>query len=114
MVRDTLIDFFRDLSHARGDFLVHDDGFRVRRYTYEQVGAAARGFSARLSAAGVRKGDNVVVWSENRPEWIVAFWGCLLAGVVVVPIDYRASPDFLVGFARIMYGPNPPRLFFSR
>src|SRR5262249_8574875 len=38
----------------------------------------------------------------NRPEWIVAFWGCLVAGVVVVPIDYRASPDFLARVSRIV------------
>jgi long-chain acyl-CoA synthetase len=100
--RETLIDFFRDLSLARGDFLVHDDGFRSRTYTYLDVGRAARGFAAHLHDVGVRKGDKVVVWSENRPEWIVAFWGCLLAGVVVVPIDYRSSPDFLARVARIV------------
>jgi long-chain acyl-CoA synthetase len=44
----------------------------------------------------------VIVFSENRPEWIVAFWGCLLIGAVVVPIDYRSSPDFLVRVARIV------------
>ena len=57
--------------------------------------AAARAFAARLHAAGLRKGDAVLFWSENRPEWIVALWGCLLQGVVAVPIDYRASADFL-------------------
>src|SRR5581483_9458758 len=39
---------------------------------------------------------------ENRPEWIVAFWGCLLGGIVVVPIDFRSSPDFLVRVAGIV------------
>jgi long-chain acyl-CoA synthetase len=102
VVRDTLIDFFGDLSQARGDFLVHDDGFRSRSYSYADVARAARAFAARLHAAGLRKGDTVVVWSENRPEWIVAFWGALLRGVVVVPIDYRASPDFLARVARIV------------
>jgi len=102
VARDTLIDFFRDLSLARGEFLVHDDGFRSRAYTYGEVGRAARGFAAHLHATGLRKGDTVVVWSENRPEWIVAFWGCLLVGVVVVPIDYRASPDFVVRVAAIV------------
>ncbi len=102
VARDTLIDFFSDLSRARGEFLVYDDGFRSRTYTYEEVGRAARGFAARLHAHGLRKGDKVVFWSENRPEWIVAFWGCLLGGVVVVPIDYRASPDFLARVARIV------------
>jgi long-chain acyl-CoA synthetase len=102
VVRDTLIDFFRDLSHARGEFLVYDDGFRSRGYTYDEVGRAARGFAARLHEFGLRKGDKVVVWSENRPEWVVAFWGCVLIGVVVVPIDYRASPDFLARVIRIV------------
>ena len=102
VVRETLIDFFRDLSHARGEFLVYDDGFRSRSYTYDDVGRAARGFAARLHELGLRKGDKVVVWSENRPEWIVALWGCLLVGVVIVPIDYRASPDFLARVSRIV------------
>jgi len=100
--RDTLIDFFRDLSLARGEFLVHDDGFRSRAYSYREVASAARGFACRLHAIGLRKGDKVVLWSENRPEWIVAFWGCLLGGIVVVPIDFRSSPDFLVRVAGIV------------
>jgi len=102
VVRDTLIDFFGDLSHARGEFLVHDDGFRSRSHSYADVTRAARGFAAALHARGLHKGDTVVFWCENRPEWIVAFWGCLLRGVVVVPIDYRASPDFLARVARIV------------
>jgi len=100
--RDTLIDFFHDLARSRGPFLVYDDGFRSRSHTYGQVARAARGFAARLQGLGLRKGDKVVFWSENRPEWIVAFWGCLLGGIVVVPIDYRASPDFLTRVSRIV------------
>jgi len=94
--RDTLIDFFRDLAALRGEFLVFDDGYRRRSYSYEEVGRAARAFAAKLAAAGFTKGDKVVFWGENRPEWVAAYWGCLLAGVIVVPIDYRSSPDFVV------------------
>lgn len=100
--RDTLIDFFHDLAHADGVFLVHDDGFRQRTFTYREVGGASRAFAVRLHEAGLRKGDKIVFFSENRPEWIVAFWGCLLAGVVVVPIDYRSSPDFLKRVGQIV------------
>jgi long-chain acyl-CoA synthetase len=100
--RDTLLDFFRDLSDARGTFLVYDDGFRARTHSYADVNRAARGFAARLHRDGIGKGDAVIVWSENRPEWVVAFWGCLLVGAVVVPIDYRASPDFLARVTRIV------------
>ena len=102
MPRDTLIDFFDDLSHARGEFLVYDDGFRSRGYSYAEVAGAARAMAARLHARGLGKGDTIVFWSENRPEWIVAFWACLLRGIIVVPIDYRASPDFLARVVKIV------------
>ena len=64
--------------------------------------AEYRDRAARLHAAGVVRGDKVVFFSENRPEWVIAFWGCLLAGIVVVPIDYRSSPDFLTRVSRIV------------
>ena len=68
MRRDTLVDFFTDVAAGRGEFLVYDDGFRARSYTYADIAAAARGFAARLQAAGIRKSDKVVFWSENRPD----------------------------------------------
>jgi long-chain acyl-CoA synthetase len=102
VARDTLLDFFQDLSSTHGDFLVYDDGFRSRSYTYGAIARMARTFAARIHEAGLRQGDTAVFWSENRPEWIAAFWGCLLRGVVVVPIDYRSSPDFLMRVSRIV------------
>ena len=90
----TLIDLFRSLEKRRGEFLVYDDGYRVWRYTYAEVTRAARGFAAKLIAQGVSKGDKVVIWGENRPEWIACYWGIQLAGAIAVPIDYRSSRDF--------------------
>jgi long-chain acyl-CoA synthetase len=100
--RDTLVDFFADLISIRGEFLVFDDGYKRRGHTYEEVGRAARGFAARLQAAGFRQGDKVVFWGENRPEWLACFWGCLISGVVVVPIDYRSSAEFVLKVAGIV------------
>jgi long-chain acyl-CoA synthetase len=102
MRRETLLDFFDDLASARGAFLVYDDGFRTYSHSYAELARAARGFAARLSRAGVRKGDHVLFWSENRPEWIGALWGCLLQGIVAVPVDYRASEDFVRRVAAIV------------
>ena len=95
MRRDTLVDFFEDLVQISGTFLTFDDGYRRREYSYVDAGRVARGFAARLAAAGLAKGDKVVFWGENRPEWVVCYWGCLLSGIVVVPIDYRSTIDFV-------------------
>jgi long-chain acyl-CoA synthetase len=114
--RETLIDFFSDIAGLRGEFLVFDDGYRHRAHTYEDVGRAARGFAARLARAGLKKTDKVVVWGENRPEWVVCYWGCLLAGVIVVPIDYRSAPAFVarvratVGAPIVLVGDDVPSL----
>ena len=93
--RTTLADYFAEFADSPAPYLQHDDGYRSWAYTYAQVGAAARNFSAKLQGEGIGKGDKIIFWSENRPEWVAAFWGCVIAGVIVVPIDYRTSGDFL-------------------
>jgi long-chain acyl-CoA synthetase len=102
MIRRTLLDFFADLRTIDAPFLVYDDGYRTWTWTYRDLTAAADAFAATLRARGLRAGDAIVVWGENRPEWIAALWGALLEGIVLVPIDYRASADFLVKVADIV------------
>jgi long-chain acyl-CoA synthetase len=102
MPRRTLIDFYTDLSSTAGEFIVYDDGYRSWSYSYAEVTTLARQFAGRLRAGGVTKGQTVTIWAENRAEWLIALWGCLLEGVVLVPIDYRASADFLLRVAAIV------------
>ncbi|HEV3485816.1 MAG TPA: AMP-binding protein, partial [Vicinamibacterales bacterium] len=106
MATRTLADFFTQLtaigSDPRLEFLVYDDGYRTWSWSYAQVTTAARAMAARLRDAGISKGQAVVLWGENRPEWIAALWGCILEGVVAVPIDYRASADFMQRVAAIV------------
>jgi long-chain acyl-CoA synthetase len=66
------------------------------------VTRAARGFAAKLIAHGVLKGDKVLLWGENRPEWIACYWGIQLAGAIAVPIDYRSSREFTTEITRIV------------
>src|SRR5580704_1529578 len=102
MPRETRLDFFEDLAAEQGEFLVYDDGYRTWRRSYTEVARAARAFAARLRSRGITKGEKVVLWLENCPEWIAALWGCLLEGVIAVPVDYRSSPEFLARIASIV------------
>src|SRR4051794_23644970 len=102
MPRRTLIDFYADLSSTAGEFVVYDDGYRSWSYSYADVASGARAFASRLRGSGIGKGDTLTIWAENRAEWIIALWGCLLEGIILVPIDYRASADFLVRVSEIV------------
>jgi long-chain acyl-CoA synthetase len=95
VIRETLLDFFGDFAGDPHEFLVYDDGYRSWSYTYSQIALAARIFAGRLRAAKIGKGEKVVFWSENRPEWVAALWGCLIEGVIAVPVDYRSSVELV-------------------
>ena len=34
------------------------------------------------------------MWAENSAEWVAAFYGCLLRGVLAVPLDAAGAADF--------------------
>ena len=69
-------------------------GYRVERWSYEQVAQTAFQFARELTAREVGKGDRVLVWGPNSAEWVAVFFGCALRGAIVVPMDDVASPDF--------------------
>ena len=95
MTRDTLLDFFHDFAALEDEFLIHDDGFQARHFRYSEIAARARAFAAGLRERGIGRDEKIILYGENRPEWIIALWGCLLAGVIAVPIDNRSSPEFV-------------------
>ena len=71
-------------------------GYRMEWFTYGQVLEMTFWFCRELESREISKGDRVMLWGENCAEWVAAFFGCALRGVVVVPMDDGASPDFVV------------------
>jgi len=71
------------------------NGFRTWKLTYRELYGQIGAFVAYLDRAGLQKGDRVLIWSENRPEWVSVFWGCVARGVHVVPVDYRSSVELV-------------------
>jgi acyl-CoA synthetase (AMP-forming)/AMP-acid ligase II len=90
-----LLDFFDRYVRGREIALLYDDGFRTWSYTGDQLRATALAFALRIKDAGLQPGDRLVIWSDNCPEWVAAFWGAMLRGIAVIPLDARASPEFV-------------------
>ncbi len=87
----SLAAFYDIWRQNRGEFLRFEGGASPSHLSYEATAHAAAGFAQRLRESGIAKGERIVLWGENRPSWIVVLWGCLLEGVIVVPIDFRSS-----------------------
>src|SRR6267378_4281662 len=58
------------------------------------VESVADFFRANFQAHRIGKGERVMLWGENCAEWVAAFFGCAMRGVVVVPMDNGAAVDF--------------------
>src|SRR5690606_11251912 len=71
-----------DLAEA---YLHKVDG-RYVPISHQAVVRRVRHVALGLEALGVKRGDRVGVMSENRPEWAIADWACLCAGLTDVPI----------------------------
>jgi acyl-CoA synthetase (AMP-forming)/AMP-acid ligase II len=61
------------------------------RVTYQQVWDRSARVAGGLRAAGIGRGDRVANRHGNTLEWCLGFWGTLMAGAVVVPVNTRFS-----------------------
>ncbi len=61
-------------------------------YTYNEVSKIAKQIAAYLEREKhLKKGNKVAIFSENRPEWIMAYLGITYNGIWAVPLDARLS-----------------------
>jgi len=93
---NTLLDILESSAQkfGRKPALLIKPGFRTRVWTFGQLAEVVPRVAALFAEAGIRKGDRVVIWAVNRPEWGIAFFGALHAGAVLVPLDTRSLTDF--------------------
>jgi long-chain acyl-CoA synthetase len=80
--------------HAAETAVVAHRGNRQYRTTYGELAEIAGRFAAELELHGIAAGQRVVLWGENSAEWIGVFFGCLMRGVIVVPLDAAGSGEF--------------------
>jgi long-chain acyl-CoA synthetase len=95
-MRSTINSYLEDYLKRGGDTaFAHARGLRLERWSYRRVAETAFRFARELEARGVSKGERVLLWAANGPEWVAAFFGCALRGAVVVPLDVESAPDFV-------------------
>jgi len=69
--------------------------FADRKISYAELAEAAAGWAAWFAGAGLRPGDRVATLARNCPEQVEVFFACALAGLVIVPLNWRLTPPEL-------------------
>jgi long-chain acyl-CoA synthetase len=69
--------------------------FFNRKRSYKTISDAAWRFANGLRRLGVKTGDRVALVLPNTPQYVIAFYGALRAGAVVVPCNPLYTPPEL-------------------
>ena len=110
---NTMGEFLSDVAGRYGslDALLFKPGFRYQRWSYDRLWHESGQVATLLQRRGLAKGDQVIVWGPNCPQWVLVFFGCMRAGVVAVPLDLRSAPDYV---ERVISRITPKLAFTSR
>ncbi len=88
----TLVDDF--YRHGKSTAIVTYRGNRRTASTYRELAELAERFAAELMRREIGIGERVVLWGQNGIEWVGAFFGCVMRGVIAVPLDAAGGLDF--------------------
>lgn len=69
--------------------------FLGRDHTWQQLGEAALALAGALQRLGLQRGDRVLLFMQNCPQYVVGFHAVLRAGGVVVPVNPMNKADEL-------------------
>src|SRR6185437_7480469 len=88
----TLVEDFE--RHGKQIAIVSYPGNRRVVTTYAELATMAGRFSRMIADRGIGPGERVLLWGANCAEWVAAFFGCVLRGVIAVPLDAAGSVEF--------------------
>ena len=97
MSTNTLTNYFKPILykfHER-EAIIFRTGFRAIRLSYLDLYDYAYRMANMYQHKGLEKGDAILIWAPNSPEWVAALLACSLTGVIAVPLDIKVQPEFV-------------------
>jgi len=68
-----------------------------KRFTYSQFGERCEQLASGLRAQGIQRGDRVAYLSFNTHQLLEGYYGVVMAGAIVMPLNVRLTPAELIG-----------------
>ena len=85
---------------------VNAKGEDEQTYTYSQFIDASRRLAVELLQEGIKRGDTAVLAYTPGLDFYIAFWACLEAGIIAVPVNPPFSNSDVKKFLRIVNNSN--------
>jgi len=99
---DTLIDLLSDLKSREGHVRFIDGEDDESVVTFAELWDRALALLGYLQARGIRKGDELVIFSKSNESFVIAFWAAILGGIVPVPVAVGISDEHRHKLFRIL------------
>ena len=91
--RKNLGDLVPREAPAHPIFIDLRDPAAPRRWTTAQFDQAANAVARGLLRQGFKPGDRIAVISENRAEFMIAYFGTMRAGLVAAPVNFKLPKE---------------------
>ncbi|WP_368650561.1 amino acid adenylation domain-containing protein [Bacillus inaquosorum] len=110
----TLVDVIRERSNIsdRGIRFIESDK-KETVVSYRQLFDEAQGFLGYLQHIGIQPKQEIVFQIQENKSFVVAFWACLLGGMIPVPVSIGEDDDHKLKVWRIWNILNHPYLIAS-
>lgn len=97
MNTNTLTNYFKPILYNFHDreAIIYRTGFRTVRISYLDLYDSVYRMANLFQHSGLKKGNAILIWAPNSPEWIATLLACSLTGVIAVPLDMRVQADFV-------------------
>ncbi len=106
----TLIQLINNLKKQNNNIaLINKTEFRTFYWSYSKLYTYIKKFSTFLEKNNIKKGDKIAILGPNSPEYVTAFLGTILKGVILIPIDIRSTEDFI----KKIIQQTQPKLFLT-
>ncbi|WP_366295333.1 amino acid adenylation domain-containing protein [Paenibacillus sp. AN1007] len=110
----TLVDVIRDRSKMtdRGIRFIDSDKMETL-VSYRQLLDEAKGYLGYLQSVGIKPGQEIIFQIQENKCFLVAFWACLLGGMIPVPVSIGEDEDQNMKVYRIWELLNAPFMIAS-
>ena len=99
---ETMTDLLADARSRERHIRFIDGEDDERSLKFGELWERALALTGSLQARGMRRGDELVIFSTSNENFVVAFWAAILGGIVPVPVAVGISDEHRFKLFRIL------------